>query len=153
MDDSDSSTPDPPRIRQSLGETERRRSRLVKNLLHERGPLIAGSYVKQPGRCGKPSCKCARGEFHSAAALYTRQEGVQTCTYVQQADRERLEKLNRRYRQARKIRAELAKLGQQSLKLADSLLQALTEPYPPANRRNKQRKRTRRRPQRKEPSR
>src|SRR5437899_10390403 len=73
---------DPSRLRLKLRQTEEERSRHLERLLSERGPLIRGSYVEQPGRCGNPSCKCARGEFHSAAALYGRVEGRATCIYV-----------------------------------------------------------------------
>jgi hypothetical protein len=122
------------RLRRALGDTQRERGQLLKTIVHERGPLIAGSYVVQPGRCGKPSCKCARGEFHVTAALYCRQQGAQSCHYVPQADRERVEKAARRYQRLRKARAEFVKLAQRSLELMDALQQVLTVPYPPPER-------------------
>jgi hypothetical protein len=148
MDDSD----DPSRLRKELGKTQRDRGRLLRTILHERGPLIAGSYVVQPGRCGKPSCKCARGEFHTTAALYVRQEGAQTCVYVPQAKRKHVEQRNRRYQRLRKARAELAKLARRSLELVDALQQALLEPYPPPERLKKRPQRRQRRRQSKEVS-
>jgi hypothetical protein len=38
------------------------RSRLAK-LLHQK-PFLIGSLVSMPRVCGKPGCKCARGELH-----------------------------------------------------------------------------------------
>ena len=70
------------RLRQALLRAERERQQHVRDVLGERGPIVRGSFVRQPGRCGKPSCKCARGEFHSSAAFYTRIDGVQRCFYV-----------------------------------------------------------------------
>jgi len=124
-DDQDAS-----RLRLKLRQTEEERSRHLERLLSERGPLIRGSYVEQPGRCGNPSCKCARGEFHSAAALYGRVEGRATCIYVPVADRQRVKMLNQRDREFRKARATLAKLGRKTVELAMQLQEALTESYP-----------------------
>jgi hypothetical protein len=143
---------DPARLRQALLKTQRRRAELLRTLQRVRGPLIAGSYVVQPGRCGKPSCKCARGEFHTTAALYVRRQGTQTCLYVAQAERERVEKLNRSYQRFRKARAELAKLAQESLKLVDALQQTLTESYPPPGRVKKRRRPQQRKTRPREPS-
>ncbi len=126
--------PDSSHLRQAIRETEHQRSRHLDDLLDERGPMIRGSYVLQPGRCGKPTCRCARGEPHSAAALYRREQGVGSCIYVPVADRQRVEKLSHRYRAFRRTRAQVAKLSQRVLKLADQLQQGLTEPYPPEGR-------------------
>jgi hypothetical protein len=133
----DEITHDLSRLRQSLAQSQKQWAQLIKAIIRERGPVISGSFVLQPGRCGKPSCKCARGEFHSAAALYTREKGRQTCHYVPQDERRNVEKLNLRYKQLRKARAALAKLAQQTLKQTDALQQALTQPYPPAERTSK----------------
>jgi hypothetical protein len=121
---------DPSRLRLKLRQTEEERTRHLERLLSERGPLIRGSYVAQPGRCGNPSCKCARGEFHSAAALYTRVEGRATCIYVPVGDRPRVEALNMRDREFRKARSALAKLGRKTVQLANQLQETLTESYP-----------------------
>lgn len=122
---------EPAKLRQQLLDSERSRAEHLEILLQERGPIIRGTYVVQPGRCGKPTCKCARGEFHTAAALYTREERQQRCLYVPLADRDRVEVHNRRYRRARKARAALAKLGNHTLALADAFIESLIEPYPP----------------------
>jgi hypothetical protein len=135
---------DPSRLRQKLDQTERERRRHVERLLGERGPLVRGSFVAQPGRCGRPSCKCARGQFHDAAALYTRAEGRSVCTYVPRADREHVRQANQRDREFRKARATLAKLGRTTTELANQLQEALSEPYPPAGRTRQQPRRRRR---------
>jgi hypothetical protein len=122
---------DPSRLRQDLLCAEQQRAQHLEAILDERGPIIRGSYVAQPGRCGKSTCKCARGEFHAAGALYRREQGRPVCTYVPVADRHRVEQLASRYKRVRQARASLAKVGRKSLELTDTLLNALTEPYPP----------------------
>ena len=123
-------TKDASRLRQALVRAEQERERHVRDLLGERGPVVRGSFVRQPGRCGKPSCKCARGEFHSSAAFYTRIDGTQRCFYVPLEDRDRIERLSRRQQGLRAARLALAKLGKQSIELAEQLEDALVEPYP-----------------------
>jgi hypothetical protein len=85
--------------------------------------------------------------------LYLSEEGAHRSTYVPLADRDRVEKLSRYYRQFRTARASLAKLGNHTLELADALAESLLEAYPPEQRaksRPRSRPRARRR---KEPSR
>ena len=130
---------DPSRLRQALRQSEDERRAHVETLLAERGPLMRGTYRIQGGRCGRPGCKCERGELHEKAMLYRRVEGTFRCSYVPLSDRERVETRTRRYRRARKARAALNKLGKKSVDLADALQEALTEPYPPADRPSKKR--------------
>lgn len=44
-------------------------------------------------RCGKKSCKCNRGNLHTAAALKYRIDSVQKMKYVRQSDVERVRRL------------------------------------------------------------
>jgi len=143
---------DPSRLRQALRQAEDQRRTHVETLLGERGPLIRGTYRLQGGRCGRPGCKCERGDLHEKAMLYRREEGTFRCSYVPLADRERVDDLTRRYRRASKARTALNKLGQKSLVLADALQETLTEPYPPVDRRSKKPARRSRASPRKEPS-
>lgn len=150
---SDAPERDPSRLRQSLRRAERDRSQWVETLLSERGPVIAGSYLTPSVRCGKPSCKCSRGELHSSGVLRSSDQGVASNTYVPVVDRTRVQQLNARYQSFRKARAELGKLGRRSLELAGELLQVLAEPYPDAGAtRTAKAKKRRRRARRKESS-
>ena len=94
--------------------------------------MIRGSFVRQGRRCGKPGCRCARGELHEAAFLSVSEGGHIRNTHVPRADRPRVEEKAGRYRSFRKARAQLAALGREVLDEADALQRALTEPYPPA---------------------
>ena len=138
---------DPSRLRQSLVRNHEERGQQLQLLLAERGPFIRGSFVRQGGRCGKPSCRCTRGELHERAVLYTSEEGVHSGTYVPQDERAQVEERNARYQRFRKARSGLAKLDQQALLFADGLFEALIEPYPsPTAAAARKRKRAGRRP-------
>ena len=44
------------------------------------------SLVHHPVRCGKPSCRCARGDLHTSWRLIWRENGRQRRRYVKAAD-------------------------------------------------------------------
>ena len=121
---------DPSHLRQSLLRAHEQRGQQLQLLLAERGPLIRGSFVRQGGKCGKSSCRCARGELHERAVLYSSEDGVHSGTYVPQDQRAQVEERNARYQRARKARSNVAKLDQQALLFADQLVESLSEPYP-----------------------
>ena len=50
-------------------------SRQILKKIRRIGPVVRGSLVKNRIRCGKPNCKCARGELHTAYYLSRRVEG------------------------------------------------------------------------------
>ena len=128
------SKPDPSRLRQSIRRNHEQRGQQLQLLLEERGPFIRGSFVRQGSRCGKPTCRCTRGELHQRAVLYTSDDGVHAGTYVPQDERAHVEERNTRYQRIRKARAGIAKLDQQAHLFADQLIDALSEPYPPPDR-------------------
>jgi hypothetical protein len=70
----------PPRNRLSPDERAAR-SRLAR-LLHAAAPLLRGSLVTMARVCGKPSCKCARGEKHVSLYLAVRHEGKRKMIYI-----------------------------------------------------------------------
>jgi len=69
------------RHRSFLSAKERAaRSRLAQ-LLHS-SPLLRGSLVRMARTCGKPGCKCLRGEKHVSLYLAIRQGSRRTLVYV-----------------------------------------------------------------------
>jgi hypothetical protein len=56
------------------------RSKLAK-LVHER-PFIQASLVTMTHTCGKPTCRCVRGQKHVSLYLATRLEGKRKMIYV-----------------------------------------------------------------------
>lgn len=57
--------------RSHLPDKERRaRSRLAK-IIHEK-PFLCGSLVTMHRKCGKPACRCTRGELHRGLYLALR---------------------------------------------------------------------------------
>jgi len=128
---------DPSRLRQRLGESIARWAQLIRSIQGERGPLVRGVYVEAGRRCGKPSCRCTRGELHGTAMISAKIGGRTRNTYVPLEDREQVQQAALRYRRLRRARAEIAKLTRETLALIDALERALTRPYPPDDKETK----------------
>ena len=68
---------------QRSSQERQARSRAAQILANE--PILRGSLVLRYRCCGKPSCRCQRGQKHPALSLYTRSEGQQIGTYIPKA--------------------------------------------------------------------
>lgn len=86
--------------------------------------MVRGYVYHSRRRCGKPSCRCARGEPHEAWVLATKVGGKQTTRSLKGGRRKSVQRLAedyRRYRQAqsmvRKLCGELTQLGRDLEKL------------------------------------
>lgn len=49
------------------------------------GPVVHGSLVETQRTCGKPGCRCARGQLHTAFYLSRRVEGKTRLEHVSRA--------------------------------------------------------------------
>ena len=119
--------------RQRLRKTEKARAAWVERILGA-GEMVAGSFVELGRKCGKPNCRCAHGEKHYGKFLSRSEGGKTRLVFVPQADEVEVSTKAERYRQLREARAELMKLASQAAEYADALAEALTEPYPPTER-------------------
>ena len=71
------------RPRSHLLDSERRaRSRLTQ-ILHDQ-PFLCGSLVPMQRTCGKPGCKCTRGELHPGLYMALRVGGKRKMIHVPQ---------------------------------------------------------------------
>ena len=77
------------------------RSRLAK-LLHEQ-EIIAGSLVTTRQTCGKPNCRCKRGEKHTAVYLAFKYKGKRRMYSVPQSLRPQVHQAVENYKQIRPL--------------------------------------------------
>jgi hypothetical protein len=68
---------------QRSSQERQARSRAAQILANE--PILRGSLVLRYRSCGKPYCRCQRGQRHPALYLYTRSDGKQLGTYIPKA--------------------------------------------------------------------
>jgi hypothetical protein len=77
-------------------------------------PILAGSLVKQYVICGKPGCRCQRGQKHGPLFyLYWKEQGRSRSLYV---PREKVVELRRQIRNYRRVQKELAKRVRRQLR-------------------------------------
>jgi len=97
------------RRRTHLPDPERRaRSRLTQ-LVHEH-PFLCGSLVTMQRTCGKPGCKCARGELHPGLYLALRVGGKRKMIHVPQAMEQSVRQWVANYQEAWHLMEQISEL-------------------------------------------
>jgi len=86
-----------------------------------REPLLPGSLYTLRRRCGKPNCRCARGELHASTVLSYRGQGRPQNITPPAEKLAEVRKLTDAYRQFRQARTQLRRLQRQLLALLDRL--------------------------------
>lgn len=84
-------------------------------------PLVRGSFYRFRRKCGKKSCRCARGELHTGQAFSVRKNGRSRAVPLSGVDRAKLLKCVDIYREFRKTRAEMVKTFNEMLVEVDQL--------------------------------
>jgi hypothetical protein len=59
------------------------RSRLAQLISQQ--PFLRGSLVERSRPCGKPTCRCCRGQLHRSLYLATRHQGQRVLLYIPRA--------------------------------------------------------------------
>jgi hypothetical protein len=118
------------RLRQKLWQAYRALARTLR-LLQRDAPMVQGSLYLLRRKCGKPNCRCARGQLHATWVL-TRSEAGRSRLYAVGAEqRGPLRPLAREYRRWQLARAHLVKQTAKLLALIDELAEQRLQPWPP----------------------
>ncbi len=99
--------------------------RQVTAAMDVRDGVLAASLSKTRKVCGKPNCKCARGEKHAVYQLSWTENGRRRSTHIRPDELARVRAAVERYRHLRQCRAELLKLASEAASLIDTLVEAL----------------------------
>ena len=84
---------------------ERRRDRLMEEILDFR-EFLKGSLLETKTRCGKPNCRCAKGDRHTVLHLSYKQGGKTKRVYIR---RELAPEVRKWIRNRKKIQSRLDK--------------------------------------------
>ena len=76
--------------------------------LAQLGPLMRGSLVRSRGRCGKPNCRCARGQLHEWWSLSFRAGGRSRSVTVPDELVGEVRQWCRNYRELKRLVVELS---------------------------------------------
>jgi hypothetical protein len=102
----------------------------VERALGVRGEVLEASLSRTSKICGKPNCKCARGEKHEVYQLSWTEDGRRRSTHIRPDELDWVRAAVQRYRQLRQSRAELLKIASEAASLMDALVEALRVPPP-----------------------
>ncbi len=117
-------------LRQRLWRLHGSLERLLRTMTSQ-GPLTPGSFYLLRRKCGKPSCRCARGQLHGVWVL-TRSEGGQHKLYpVPPAQRAEVRQRAAAWRRYQRARARFVHQIGQLLALADQIIERQRVDWPP----------------------
>ena len=100
----------------------------VERVLLERSVLLKGTLIEVQRTCGKPGCKCARGEKHTCRQLSASVEGKTRTWNVPRRYLARVKRLTDNYRRFRRARAAWVRLNAQMLEAINEMEVARTAP-------------------------
>jgi hypothetical protein len=107
-------------LRSHLLAAQQQLPQLLENCLG-RGPLLPGSLYTLRRKCGKPSCRCNRGELHESTVLSYRGQGRPRNISPPTEQLESLRSMTDDYRRCRQSRAQLVRWQRRLLALVDAL--------------------------------
>jgi hypothetical protein len=113
-------------LRSQLLEVQHQLSQLLEECLG-RAPLLPGSLYTLRRKCGKPNCRCSRGELHESTVLSYRGQGRPRNISPPPEQLASLRTMTHDYRRCRQARAKLVRWQRQLLTLVDALEAARVE--------------------------
>ena len=115
-------------------EDRKKFSQLRQRLLHLAGeikglvgplfsdqPVIKGTVYELRRRCGKPGCKCARGELHGRMVVSASEGGKTRLQVIPHGFLVEVQVKVRRYQELRRVRARLGEIYRKMLKVMDQM--------------------------------
>jgi len=90
-----------------MSDQERQLRSALAKLLSQQG-VIHGTLSLRHRVCGKPNCKCAKGQKHEGLYLLVRHEGTVRQIYVPEDRRETVRQWVENYHKARELMDELS---------------------------------------------
>ena len=108
------------RLRQSLVQLVNEMKRLVEPFFSDR-PVIKGTVYELRRRCGKPGCKCARGELHARMVVSASEKGKTRLRVIPRGFLGEVQEKVGRYQELRRVRARLVAIHREILKILDEM--------------------------------
>ena len=115
--------------RQRLWRQYRVLGRLLRTMTSQ-GPLTPGSFYLLRRKCGKSSCRCARGQLHTTWVLTRSESGQHKLYPVPPEQRAQVRQLAAAWRRYQRARAQLIKQITALLALADQLVESQRVDWP-----------------------
>lgn len=107
-------------LRQTLLHLASEIKGLVEPFFFDR-PVIKGTVYELKRRCGKPGCKCARGELHARMVVSASEGGKTRLQVIPHGFLVEVQAKVRRYQELRRVRARLGEIYRKMLKVMDQV--------------------------------
>ena len=108
------------RLRQSLVHLVSEMKQLVEPFFSDR-PVIKGTVYELRRRCGKPGCKCAKGQLHARMVVSASEKGKTRLRVIPRGFLVEVQQKVRRYQDLRRIRVRLVAIHREMLKVLDEM--------------------------------
>ena len=122
---------DLPNLRQQLWRAYAALATTLRRLQRSE-PMVQGSFYLLRRKCGKPNCRCARGELHPAYVLTRSEAGKDRLYPVPKEQRAEVRKRAAEYRRYQRARAVLVKRHLRLLALVDQIAEQRLVTWPPS---------------------
>ena len=84
-------------------------------------PVIKGSVYELKTKCGKPGCKCAKGELHHRMVVSASEKGKTKLRAIPHGFLVELQTKVRRYQELRRVRVRLIEVHKKMLQTMDEM--------------------------------
>ena len=107
-------------LRQSLGRLANEIRQIIEPFFSDK-PVIKGSVYELKTKCGKPGCRCARGQLHHHMVLSASEKGKTRLRAIPRSFLVEVKSKVRRYQQLRRARVRLIEVHKKMLQLMDEM--------------------------------
>ena len=107
-------------LRQSLGRLANEIRQIIEPFFSDK-PVIKGSVYELKTKCGKPECKCAKGQLHHRMVLSASEKGKTRLRAIPRGFLVEVKSKVRRYQQLRRARVRLIEVHKKMLHLMDEM--------------------------------
>ena len=108
------------RLRQSLFHLAGEIRKVIEPFFSDR-PVIKGTVYELKRKCGKPGCKCARGELHARMVISASEGGKTRLQVIPHGFLVEVQGKVRRYQELRRARARLGEIYRKMLQVMDQM--------------------------------
>jgi hypothetical protein len=108
------------RFRQTLLHLAQEVRRLIEPFFSDQ-PGIKGTVYELKRRCGKPGCRCVRGELHTRMVVSASEGGKTRLQVIPKGFLVEVQAKVRRYQELRRARARLGEIYRKMLKVIDQM--------------------------------
>jgi len=119
-------------LRQSLARLANETRQIVEPFFSDK-PVIKGSVYELKTKCGKPGCKCAKGQLHPRMVLSASEKGKTKLRAISRGFLVEVKTKVRCYQELRGARARLVEVHKKILKVMDEM-EAMRREQMPASR-------------------